>query len=148
MDAYSKDLRERVVGACEGREMTQQEVAEAFGVSLSFITKLLRRKRQTGSITAKPRGGGRKPLLAAGHQSQVRKLVQQQSDATLAEYCQRLAERHGPQVSPPTMCRVLARLGLFRKKRACMPRNATRRGFESCGGHLPDRWRRSRLKSS
>ena len=50
MDAYSKDLRERVVGACEGREMTQQEVAEAFGVSLSFITKPLRRKRQTGSI--------------------------------------------------------------------------------------------------
>ena len=72
MDAYSKDLRERVVGACEGREMTQQEVAEAFGVSLSFITKLLRRKRQTGSITAKPRGGGRKPLPAAGHQSRQR----------------------------------------------------------------------------
>jgi transposase len=148
MDAYSKDLRERVVGACEGHEMTQREVAEAFGVSVSFITKLLRRKRQTGSIAAKPRGGGRKPILASGHQTQVRKLVQQQSDATLAEYCQRLAERHGPLVSPATMCRVLARLGLVRKKRACMPQSVTRRGFENCGGHLPGRWRGFRLTSS
>jgi arginine repressor len=77
----------------------------------------------------------------------VRKLVGQQSDATLAEYCDRLAARHGPRLSQPTMCRVLARLGLVRKKRVCMPRSVIHRGFESCGGNLSGRWRGFRPRS-
>jgi len=34
MEAYSQDLRERVGRACDAGEMTQPEVAEAFGVSV------------------------------------------------------------------------------------------------------------------
>src|SRR5438105_1674017 len=40
MKAYSMDLRERVWSACERGSMTQPEVAEEFGVSVPFITKL------------------------------------------------------------------------------------------------------------
>lgn len=138
MDAYSVDLRERVMRACE--EGPQREVAEAFGVSVSFITKLRRRQRQTGSIAARPRGGGRRPTLDPVHQAQVRQLVQEQSDATLAEYCQRLVDRKAPRVSRPTMCRVLARLGLRRKKRVFMPRSVTRRGCRNYAGRSPGRW--------
>lgn len=135
MDAYSLDLRERVLRAC--KQMPQRKVAEAFRVSLSFITKLRRRQRRTGSIAPKPHGGGRKAALGPVHHKQVRELVQEQSDATLAEYCRRLADRQGPSVSQPTMCRVLARLGLHRKKRVFMPRSATRRGFKDYAGHSP-----------
>ena len=65
MDAYSQDLRERVARACDAGEMSQAEVGEAFGVSLSFITKLLRRRRQTGSLWAKAHARGPKPLIQA-----------------------------------------------------------------------------------
>ena len=135
MDAYSLDLRERVLGAC--KQMPQRKVAEAFRVSLSFITKLRRRQRRTGSIAPKPHGGGRKPMLDPVHQKQVRELVKEQCDATLAEYCRRLADRKAPRVSQPTMCRVLARLGLHRKKRVFMPPSATRRGCKDYAGNSP-----------
>ena len=145
MDAYSVDLRMRVLKACE--EMPQREVAEEFRVSLSFITKLRRRQRQTGLIAPKPHGGGRRLTLDSRHQEQVRQLVKEQADATLAEYCQRLADRDAPRVSRPTMCRLLARLGLARKKRACMLPSVTRPGSGSCGVCLSGRWPRFRLRS-
>ena len=138
MDAYSVDLRTRVLAACE--EMPQRKVAEAFRVSLSFITKLRRRQRQTGLIAPKPHGGGRRRSLDSSHHQQVRQLVKEQADATLAEYCQRLADLRAPRVSRPTMCRLLAKLGLARKKRVSMPRNATRRGSGSCGVSSSERW--------
>jgi transposase len=118
MDAYSQDLRERVVRACDAGEMSQSEVAEAFGVSLSFITKLLRRRRLTGSVAALPHAGGRQPLLDQRERKKVCELVRQQPDATLAEYCQRMADQGAARVSRPTMCRVLDKLQLHRKKRA------------------------------
>ena len=55
MEALSLDLRERVAAACDEGSDTQPEVAERFGVSVSFITKLMRRRRATSSLAAKPR---------------------------------------------------------------------------------------------
>jgi transposase len=43
-------------------------------------------------------------------------LVAEQNDATLAQYCARLAERTGVRVSEAAVCRALIRLGLSRKK--------------------------------
>ena len=48
MQAYSLDLRQRVVEAYENGVETIIEVAERFEVIDSFIKKLLRRKRTTG----------------------------------------------------------------------------------------------------
>jgi transposase len=121
MDAYSQDLRERVARACDAGEMSQREVAEAFGVSLSFITKLLRRRRSTGSVAAKPHAGGRTPLMSQVDCRRVRELIRQQPDATLAECCQSMADQGATRVSLPTMCRVLDKLGLHRKKRVFTP---------------------------
>jgi|SRR5579862_9288881 transposase len=117
MDAYSQDLRERVARACDGGELSQPEVAQAFGVSLSFITKLLRRKRLTGSVAAKPHSGGRVALLKEKTKATLRDLVKKQPDATLAEYCHYLAQAASVRVSPSTMCRALESLKLRRKKK-------------------------------
>ena len=43
------------------------------------------------------------------------------NDRTLDEYRELLAAGGGPQVSRPTLCRTLRRLGLRRKKRRCGP---------------------------
>lgn len=63
MEALSLDLRERICAANDEHAETREEVAERFGVSRSFVQKLLRRRRVQGSIAARPRGGGAKPLM-------------------------------------------------------------------------------------
>ena len=45
MEAYSLDLRQRIVNACDDGEETHEEIAQRFAVSISFITKLLRRRK-------------------------------------------------------------------------------------------------------
>lgn len=126
MEAFSLDLRTRVVRACDDRAGTREEIAEMLGVSVSFITKLLRRRREHSTIAAKPRSGGGKPSLDERDLRRVRTLVSQQPDVTLSELCQRLREAGGPAVRPWTMCRALKTLGLVRKKSPFTPRSGIR----------------------
>src|SRR3954469_6975262 len=66
MKAYSTDLRQRVIAAYDAREGTQDQVAVRFSVSVSWVRKLLRQRRHTGSIEPKPHGGGRAPAFGGG----------------------------------------------------------------------------------
>jgi len=126
MEAYSLDLRARVIRACDDRAGTREEIAEMMGVSVSFITKLLRRRRERNTIAAKPRSGGGRPSLDEHDLSRVRALVDERPDATLTELCQQLRKAGGPAVKSWTMCRALQALGLVRKKSPFMPRSAIR----------------------
>jgi transposase len=147
MEAYSTDLRERVAAACDEGIETGAEIADRFGVSTSFIRKLLRRRRQSGTIAAKPHGGGGKPSLDERDLHEVRQLVAQRPDATLAELCQRLRDAGGSQVRIWTMCRALQRLELPRKKSRCTPASATRRVFRRCARRGSSGSGRSRRRS-
>lgn len=62
--AYSTDLRQKIVRAYDAQLGSQRAIAELFGVSRSFVEKLLARRRSTGEITALPHGGGRQPHCA------------------------------------------------------------------------------------
>ena len=137
MEAYSLDLRERVAAACDEGWMSRSEVAEAFGVSVSFVTKLLARRRDTGSIAARPHAGGFAPALGPAELAALAALVAEQPDATLDELRGRLAARCGVSVSAPVACRALQKLGLPRKKRRCTPTSGTRRGSAGCAGRSP-----------
>jgi transposase len=64
MAAYSMDLRERVVAACDEGIDTRAAIAERFSVSESWVRRLLQRRRDSGSIAPKPRGGGRTPAFS------------------------------------------------------------------------------------
>jgi transposase len=57
------------------------------------VEKLWRHFRCTGSVEAKPHGGG-VPAHLAGHEEDLRRLVAEQSDHTLAHYVALLWERH------------------------------------------------------
>jgi transposase len=133
MASYSIDLRQKILHACERRLGSQRAMATIFGVSLSFVEKLLRRHRTTGDISPKPHGGGQRPRLDAAAQAQVRQLVHDQSDATLEELCARAADMTGIRVSVPTMWRLVQRLGLPRKKSLSMRRSATPSGSSRRG---------------
>ena len=85
MHAYSEDLRQRVVQACDEGLFTRQEIAEQFSVSTAWIRRLLQRRRETGSFSALPGGRGPQPLLTKSQLERLSNLVAKRPDATLAE---------------------------------------------------------------
>jgi transposase len=115
MEAYSLDLRERIILACETPEDTREEVADTFGVSRSFVCKLLARWRASGDLAPAEGGRGPAPVLAGGLAA-VRRAVAARPDATLAELCAAVAAGGGPAVSRSTMCRAVAGLAWPLKK--------------------------------
>jgi transposase len=124
MKAYSMDLRQKILRACDERFGSQRAVATLFGVSQSFVEKLLRRRRVTGDISPRPHAGGRRAICDATALAHVRRLVQEHSDATLAELAAQLEAQHGLRVSVPTMGRIALSLKLPRKKSRSMPLSA------------------------
>lgn len=125
MKAYSTDLRERVAAACQQGERTIGEVAAQFSVSDSFVRKLRRRQRMSGSVAALPHHSGPAPLLNAAAQAQLMACLRQQPDATLSELCTWLAAIGGPAVSQTTLWRAVQALDWRRKKRASTPPSVT-----------------------
>ena len=112
MNAYSMDLRQRVVAACDSRGGTRERIAARFSVSVRWIGGLLRRRRETGSIAPKPRGGGRAAAFDEAAAARLREAVRADDDATLEE----LREAAGVSCSVPAVYRALRRMGITRKK--------------------------------
>lgn len=113
MKPYSQDLRTHIIDAIDQHDGSLREIARRFRVSLSFVVRLLQRRRNTGSIDPKPHGGGRLPALDDNQLTRLRELVSQQPDATLKE----LRERLGVNCSLAALCRALKKLGITRKKK-------------------------------
>jgi transposase len=113
MRAYSIDLRERIVAAVDRHEHSLRQIAYLFCVSLSFLVRLLQRRRAAGSLQPKPHGGGPTPKLEAAAVRRLLDLVRKQPDATLTE----LRDRLGIPCHIATIARVLRRHGITRKKK-------------------------------
>src|SRR5215207_6336408 len=112
MRPYSLDLRELVVAAIENLEGSFREIARRFRVSLSFVARLMQRRRQTGDLAPKPHGGGRSPALDEPARQRLRALLREQPDLTLAELRQHL----GLSCSLVALWRTLRQLKITRKK--------------------------------
>ena len=112
MKAYSTDLRQRVVAAYDAREGTQEQVAARFAVSGSWVRKLLRQRRATGSIEPRPHGGGHAPAFDPAADARLRQAVRDDSGATLEE----LGRAAGVACSASAVHRAVDRLGVTRKK--------------------------------
>jgi transposase len=113
MGTYSKDLRERVAAAVDHGEGSQREIARRFRVSLTFVFRLLRRRRDAGTLDPKPHGGGPPRALDSDQLQRLAELIRKQPDATLEQ----LREQGGFRCSLTTLWRALRRLGLTRKKK-------------------------------
>lgn len=117
MKTYSLDLRTRVVEAVDRHVSSQGEVAALFGVSRTWVKKLLRQRRETGSVAPKPHGGGQPPKLETKREEAVRSyILEVKNDASLAEVQRYVARRWKVGISQATVSRLLASLGLPRKK--------------------------------
>jgi transposase len=113
MTPYSQDLRKRVLDTIQRGEGSGRQIASRFLVSVSFVTRLLRLHRTTGSVQPRPHGGGNPAVLGPEDLERLRELIRQQPDATLEECRQRL----GASCSTMTISRALSELGLPRKKK-------------------------------
>jgi transposase len=127
MRPYSQDLRQRIIEAIQANEDPQAEIAQTFGVSLSFVEKLWRRWRTTGDIAPRPHAGGGTRQLK-DQVEMLRREVGRQPDVTLEELRERVIAAHGPSVSLATLCRELQRLALPVKKVASRRRARDRAG--------------------
>jgi len=117
MQAYSLDLRQRVVRAYEEADASLSEIAEQFSVSLGFVKKMLRQWRATGDLSPLPHGGGKPTSLPPQLLQKLRGKVRAQSDITLLELQDFLATEEQTRVHVATISRALAQLDLPRKKR-------------------------------
>ena len=113
MSAYSQDLRQRVIDTVERGEGSSRQIARRFLVSISFVTRLSRLHRDTGSVEPKPHGGGRPPALGPADPRRLGELIRERPDATLEELRQRL----GVDRSIRAISRAVRKLKITRKKK-------------------------------
>jgi transposase len=112
MKAISQDLRERVAAAWDAGQ-TRERIAGRFSVSQSWVGKVLMRRRETGSVAAKPHSGGRGRLkLGLASLGRLKGLVGDRPDATLGELRDGLGSSGGPAVSEASVCRALGPAGM------------------------------------
>jgi transposase len=113
---YSEDLRVRVVGRVEAGHPVR-EVAQTFGVSVSSVVKWSQRKRQTGSVAAKPMGSRLARSLAA-QRDWILARITEKPDVTLRELVAEL-EARAVTTSYGSVWRLLSDEGIsFKKKPA------------------------------
>lgn len=117
--AYSCDLRERVVAACDAGDRPEQ-IAPVFRVSARCIYNWLKLRSQTGSLAPRCSRRGPKPKLAQ-HSQRLRELVAERPDATLEELRNDLPVK----VCVSTVWAALRSLGLSLKKSNSRRRAAT-----------------------
>jgi len=114
MRTYSTDMRRSIVRAYEGGQGSLRQLARVFGVSVSFVQKLVRQYRQTGNIDVKQHGGGH-PGKITRRLAEVERIRRQWPQASLQELCERFTAATHVAVSRATMSRALRRLTMVEK---------------------------------
>ena len=104
---YSQELREAIIKAVAGG-CTLEQAAKDHEVSVSTVTRLLRRSRATGNCRP-DKFGGHKPHALEPHEEQVRRLVREQPEITLKQMQARLLKQ-GIDVSKSSIARFFDHL--------------------------------------
>ena len=134
--AYSDDLRCKILQVYEQSNLGLAEVAEQFNVSYGYTKKIRRQQLQSGQRerVLQSRYGPISQVTAAV-QEQLRTEVRRQPDVTLAELGERLAASRQLLLSKTRWSEVLIKLGLRRKKNPFMPPSRTAKKAGSVGRH-------------
>jgi transposase len=115
---YGQDLRDRVLAAYDRGKKTK-EISDTFGVSPAWARRVKQVRREKQRSTPLPMGGVRVVKIDL---DELRKLVDQQPDATIPELHERLGK---DRCCESAVGAALLRLGLSFKKRRFMPPNRT-----------------------
>ena len=114
MKALSLDLRERIVAAYEAGGTSLAEVGRRFAVSGNVVGKLIRQKRELGTVASQVHRRGRKPAVQGKKLEQLRAHLEQHPDATVLERRDAL----GLKCSEKSLWQTLRKMGWrFKKSR-------------------------------
>jgi transposase len=114
MNAYSEDLRKKIVQAKE-RGMPTAAVARTFGVGISSVKRYAKTAREGGSLRPK-KSPGRPPKTGQRARWLLEANLRDRPAATLSERREYLRSVAGLRVSESTVSRLLRRMGFSRKK--------------------------------
>jgi len=123
MNAYSEDLREKIIEALR-RGMGKSEAARSFSVSLSSVKRYAKLAEEGRSLTPKKRPGS-KPKLDERASKLLEEDIKERPFITLQQRCQYLRTIASLEVSRSTVCRAIKRMNSTRKKGEDQPQNAT-----------------------
>jgi transposase len=127
MNAYSKDLRMRVLAAVD-RGQRREEIVGLFEVSPATIGRWLRRRRETGDVAAKPSPGRTRRICSSGEERHALwAQLEAHPEASLEGHRQMWERERGVRVSVATMSRAIRRLGWTYKQRRWEPPSGTSR---------------------
>lgn len=119
----SLEFRERILAAYDADEGSRDDIARRFRISLGMVKKLIQQRRHTGDIAPRHHRSGRKPMIVADHQRQMRSLLGKKPDLTLKE----LRSAMTLECSLQAIHVVLVKMELTYKKRLSVPVSKTGR---------------------
>ena len=128
MEAYSLDLRTRILEDCDAG-MATKDAAAKYRVSASWVRRLRQRRRDLNEIAPRSSRPKSAKKTLAEHGELLRKLVREDADATLEE----LRAKLPVAVSVPTLWRALRDLKLSFKKKSFTPPNKIARTSRKSG---------------
>src|SRR5215212_12148589 len=123
MNAYSEDLREKIVEAL-GRGMGKSQAARTFCVSLSSVKRYAKLAQEGRSLAPKNRPGS-KPKLDERSSKLLEEDLKERPFITLQKRCEYLRTIGSLEVSRSTVCRAIKRMNATRKKGVDRLQNAT-----------------------
>jgi transposase len=123
MNAYSEDLREKIIEAL-GRGMGKSEAARTFSVSLSSVKRYAKLAEEGRPLAPKKRPGS-KPKLDERSSKLLEEDLKERPFITLQQRCEYLRTIASLEVSRSTVCRAIKRMNSTRKKGEDRLQNAT-----------------------
>lgn len=100
----------------QGYETTRdaEGIAKAYSVSQSTVYRLVRQKRETGSVVLRTNQRGRKPLLTAEDKEKIHICIDEKPDITIEE----IREKLQLSASYSTVERAIGAMGYTLKKKS------------------------------
>jgi len=124
MDAYSEDLRQKIVEAVQQQRMTKSEAARTFGVSRSSVKRYVKAVCEGRSLTP-GKAPGKKPLLDEKARRLLEADLEERPFVKLKERREYLQKLSGVSVSESTLSRAIRKMGFGRKKGRWVPVSKT-----------------------
>ncbi|MCA1604982.1 MAG: IS630 transposase-related protein [Acidobacteria bacterium] len=115
MDAYSEDLRRKIVEAVQERAMGKSEAARTFGVSLSSVKRYVKAVKEGRSLSP-GKSPGKRPKLSENAKKLLEVDIEERPFAKLSERQEYLEKVAGVRASESTLSRLIRRMGFSRKK--------------------------------
>jgi transposase len=113
MDAYSEDLRQKIVEGVQHQRMS--EAARLFGVSLSSVKRYVKAACEGRSLSP-GKAPDKKPLLDEKARRLLEADVEERPFAKLKDRREYLKKVAGLSVSESTLSRAIRKMGFGRKK--------------------------------